>query len=179
VPIQVEESLFFKFRSRLGKKKISLVKLTGFPDEEKYALLKEIQWHPYRNQVLHLDFYGVDLDEEIVVEVPLQFEGTPKGVIEGGILEILHRTLSIRLPARDLVEEIKVPISSLPIGAVLHAGEVVLPPSARLATDPGFPLLHIVLPKVEKEEKQEEEKKPSQELSSPSPVKTEEDKKKS
>ena len=51
------------------------------------ALVWEVQRHPYKNQYTHIDFYGVDLDKEVKVDVPVEYVGVSRGVKLGGVMD--------------------------------------------------------------------------------------------
>ncbi len=80
------------------------------------VMLHEYQTDPIKGNVIHADFFIVDLTEEIDVEVPLRLEGDPAGVREGGILQQPLYELQIRVKPRDIPEEIVLNVEDLEIG---------------------------------------------------------------
>lgn len=150
-PIAIPEKALRTLLAR-GKKGITLLRLLGgeFPKEQ-FALLKEVQWHPYKNQVIHVDLQGVDLEEEISVYIPLHFEGQPRGVKQGGVLEILAHELRLRLKVKNIPAFIPVDLTPLQVGAVLHVREIELPEGVRFLGDPDTPIAHVVVPTKEEE----------------------------
>jgi len=151
-PVAIPER---SLRALLSQKKkgVTLIHLKGgeFADGA-FALLKEIQWHPYKKQVLHVDLHGVDLEEEITVHVPLRFEGQPQGVKQGGVLEILAHELRVKVKVKDIPPFIAVELTPLQLGQVLHVREVQLPEGVRFVGDPDTPIAHVVSPQQEEEE---------------------------
>lgn len=172
IPLAIPEK---ELRSVTGKKKgIVLLRLKGERfTHDAYALLKEIQWHPYRNQILHVDLQGVDLDEEIDVLIPLHFEGQPVGIKQGGVLEILAHEIRVRVKVKEIPPFIPVELSSLTLGAVLHARDLKLPEGIRFLGDPGMPLAHVATPTKEEATTQEGEAL-SSEATAPQPASTQE-----
>ena len=168
--VKVSERALIKLKPRLERGKNLLVKLEGLqvedPQFSPYALVRDVQWHPVRDEILHLDFQGVDLEEEVFVEVPLRFVGTPRGVVVGGQFEVLSYVLPLYAPIRAVPDEWEVDVSGLEIGDVLHAGDVPLPEGFRLGTDAGFPLAHVVKPAA----KEEAEEEATAEAPAPSPA---------
>src|SRR5207245_3490222 len=62
---------------------------------DKAVLLREVQRHPVTDDILHVDFFEVDLTERLTVSVPLRFIGKPVGVVEGGILQPIMREVEV------------------------------------------------------------------------------------
>ncbi len=106
---------------------IILIKAAGKTQE---VILKDLQRHPSRNRILHADFFRVQMDQAIVVEVPLHFinEETCVGVKQGGG-NISHTMTSLEvscLPG-NLPEYIEVDIGNLEVGDSIHMSEIKLP----------------------------------------------------
>lgn len=80
------------------------------------VMLHEYQTDPVRGDVIHADFYIVDLSEEMDVEVPIRLEGDAIGARDGGVLQQPLYELQIRVKPRDIPEEIVVNIEELEIG---------------------------------------------------------------
>ncbi len=94
------------------------------------AILKDLQRHPAKDRIMHADFFRVQMDQEIVVEVPLHFlnEEDCVGVKQGGG-NISHTMTAVEiscLPA-DLPEYIEIDILNLELGSAIHMSEIVLP----------------------------------------------------
>ncbi len=95
------------------------------------ALLRDVQRHPWKNQIVHLDLQRVYDDEPVRITVPLHFRGaeTCPGVkTEGGMVSHLKNELEVTCLPKDLPEYIEVDISALHLNASLHLSDVVLPP---------------------------------------------------
>ena len=94
------------------------------------VLLKEVQFHPWRKEVLHVDFQVVSKDKEINVSVPIHFINEDKciGVKQGGglISHILNELEIICLP-KDLPEFIEVDLENLELGNSIHISQISLP----------------------------------------------------
>ena len=100
------------------------------------VLLRAVQWHPYKQQVLHVDFQRVSKSERITTKVPLHFinaDISPAVKLSSAI--ITHPTTEVEiscLPA-DLPQSIEVDLSGMVAGAVLHISDVKLPEGVSLA----------------------------------------------
>ena len=102
------------------------------------ALIRHVQHDPRSGKIIHVDFFRVSLRERITSKVPLHFVGEAPAVkLEGGVLLHLMDALDVECEAGDLVEYVEVDITPLTeIDAIIHAGDVKLPTSYTLLTDP-------------------------------------------
>ncbi|MCK4485758.1 MAG: 50S ribosomal protein L25/general stress protein Ctc [Desulfobacterales bacterium] len=121
------------------------------------AVVKDVQASPVTGQYLHIDFYEISLDEEIVVSVPVEITGKSKGVERGGFLHVVRYELEISCLATDMPDKIKVDVTSLDIGDSIHIGDIDLGDKVRLLADAGVTVATVVAPTVEEEEIPEEE----------------------
>ena len=102
------------------------------------VLLRDVQAHPYKRQVLHVDFQRVDAASEIHLKVPLHFvnaEIAPGVKIGGGIVSHVMTELDVKCLAKDLPEFIEVDLKDLAAGASLHVSGLQLPAGVK-------PVLH-------------------------------------
>ncbi|BCX80551.1 large subunit ribosomal protein L25 [Methylomarinovum caldicuralii] len=120
------------------------------------AILKEVQRHPSKEAVLHLDFQRVYADEEIRVHVPLHFvnEDTSVGVKKGGIVN--HHLVEVEIACLpgQLPEFIEVDLANLDVGESIHLSELKLPEGAKvveLLHGADAPVVTILPPRVETE----------------------------
>ena len=100
-----------------------LVKLSLDGQEDNY-LVKEVQRDAFDNEIIHVDFARVSLDETVEVTVPVTFKGTAAGEKEGGVLNYLLTSVAITCPVVKIPEEIIVRVSELKLGDVLHVGDL-------------------------------------------------------
>ena len=101
------------------------------------AILREIQMHPYRPQVLHADFQRIKATEVITLRVPVHFIGddvAPGVKNQGGIFSRLMLDVEIQCLPKDLPEYIEVDVSALELNQSVHLSDIVLPPDVELAT---------------------------------------------
>jgi large subunit ribosomal protein L25 len=91
------------------------------------ALVREVQTHPARGTVLHVDFYQIHAGERVQVQVPIVFVGTAVGVKAGGMLQHTMDELDIRCSADAIPERIDVDVTPLQIGDSVHVGELNVP----------------------------------------------------
>jgi large subunit ribosomal protein L25 len=119
------------------------------------TLVKEIQVHPYRDDILHVDFYRFERGVALEVDIPVEFTGSAQGVKEGGILEILLREIRVKCRPSQIPESIKVDISDLDIGSSIKINDVVVDADVELMADPTQAVCMVALPKEEVEEVEE------------------------
>ena len=94
---------------------------------ESFAVLKEFQFDPVSDAVVHVDFYEVAAGKKFNVEVPLRVKGKAAGVEFGGILEVVTRSLEIRCTPDNVPEFIEIDVAGLNLGDTLHLGEIAFP----------------------------------------------------
>lgn len=88
------------------------------------AILKDIQFHPVSDNILHMDFMQVDNNKPIIMKVPVKTEGLAAGVRAGGKLSLEMRKMRIKALCKDIPESIKVNVENLELGKSIKAGEL-------------------------------------------------------
>ncbi|MDT3767258.1 50S ribosomal protein L25/general stress protein Ctc [Gleimia hominis] len=121
--------------------------------EEQLAIVKDIQRHPVRREIIHLDLLAVRRDEKVDVDVPLVFVGESA---PNTILSQEHFTLLVHAPAIDIPESIEVSIEGLEEGAVLTIADVNFPADVESDLEPDTVIGSIMIPEEEPEEEPEE-----------------------
>ena len=116
---------------------------------DKVALVKNMQYHPIRGDVIHADLYEVDLTATITVNVPLHFAGKAAGVVRGGILQPIVREIEVECLPLDIPEYFDVDVSLLDIGDSVHIEELTMPANVTAVYESNFPLVAVVPPTVE------------------------------
>ncbi|MBO4371275.1 MAG: 50S ribosomal protein L25/general stress protein Ctc [Paludibacteraceae bacterium] len=102
------------------------VKLT-IDGKEHMAVLKDIQYHPVSDNILHIDFLEVDAKKPIVFSVPIKTEGLAAGVRAGGKLVLEVRKLKVKALCKDIPECLVVNVENLELGKTIKAGELSFP----------------------------------------------------
>ena len=101
------------------------------------AILRDVQMHPYKAQVLHLDFQRVSRKDSITMTVPFHFVGedvAPGVKVDAGIMTHSMTSIDVTCLGSDLPEYIEVDVSGLELGASVHLGEIKLPEGVQLAS---------------------------------------------
>lgn len=84
------------------------------------AILQDIQFHPVSDKILHIDFYQLKDDREIVMEVPVKIIGKSKGVMSGGTLRLNQRRLKVKALPKHLPDFVEADITELDMGNKLY-----------------------------------------------------------
>ena len=118
------------------------------------ALVREIQYHKVRGDVVHIDFLRIDPDEELTVAVPMQTTGTPVGVrIGGGAVQHSLTSITMSCIASELPSQVSIDISDLEIGDSIHVSDL-LDVEPRIVTDAGVTIVSVLAPRLTIEEEE-------------------------
>jgi large subunit ribosomal protein L25 len=123
------------------------------------VIVKDQQFHPVRDELLHIDLLEVRLDEKIHSTVAVELTGVEEapGVKEGGVLEHVARELSIEALPTDIPDNVTVDVSGMEVAATMHLSEVSAPPGVTFLDDPEETIIATVVVPTEVEEPEVEE----------------------
>jgi large subunit ribosomal protein L25 len=114
------------------------------------TLIREIQRHPLKRSVVHVDFQELVAGEKITVSIPLRFIGTADGVRNsGGILEETMHQVHLRLDPANIPDHIDVDVTPLTVGHSIHIRELKLPEGVTILDDAGATVCVCTAPKTE------------------------------
>ncbi len=135
------------------------------------VLIRDVQRHPLRRDITHLDFYEIHEGESITVTVPIHLEGSPDGVRNaGGTLDQVLREVQIAVLPRHIPERVELEVTALTIGQSLHVTDLVIE-NAKILTDGEMTICSVIPPRVEEEvapvEGAVEEEEPEEESAEP------------
>ena len=88
------------------------------------AILKEIQFHPVTDAVLHVDFLEVNEEKPITIGLPVKLVGLAQGIRDGGRMSLSLRKLNVKAPYRSLPEHLDVDVTALTIGKSIKVGQL-------------------------------------------------------
>ena len=116
------------------------------------TLIREIQRHPFKKQILHIDFQELVAGEKVSVNVPIVLVGTPDGVrLNGGILSQVMSELTIRVDPVNIPRRVEADVTSLTIGHSLHVSNLNVPEGIEIIDEPEATVAVVSAPKVETE----------------------------
>ena len=102
---------------------IYVVELT-IDGEKHLAVMKEIQFHPTTDAVLHIDFYEVNETKPIVMGVPVKHTGLAQGVRDGGRMNLSIRKINVKAPFQQIPEHLDIDVTNLRLGKSIKVGEL-------------------------------------------------------
>ncbi len=143
ITISVDKQAFDKaFRSR-GQFGIIDLEIEGQTVE---SLVKQVQMNKRRREPQHVDFYAITRGQKVSVAVPVEYVGIAAGVRSGGQLDIKRREIKVSVLPRRIPEKIRVDITSLNIGEVIHIkdAESELPEGSSFVDNPELTLITVV-----------------------------------
>jgi large subunit ribosomal protein L25 len=117
------------------------------------TLIREVQRHPFKKQILHVDFQELVAGEKVTVEIPLVFVGTPEGVrLSGALLEQILHSIEVLVDPANIPNHIDVDVTNLAMGHSLHVNELALPEGLEVLTDETATVCAVVAPRAVVEE---------------------------
>lgn len=113
------------------------------------ALIREIQRHPLRPDIIHVDFYEIRAEERVTLEVPVHLMGVPDGVRNGGgVLDQVMRDVEIEVLPQHIPDRVELDVTGLGIGDSLHVRDLVIP-NADIITQGELTICAVVPPRTE------------------------------
>lgn len=110
------------------------------------AIVKEMQRHPVRRTVAHIDFVQINLSEEITMQVPVHLVGTAKAVVSaGGLVDPAVDTIEVRTTPANVPNEISIDISDLTPDSVIRLSEIPMPAGVSAIGDPEMPVVTVLM----------------------------------
>jgi large subunit ribosomal protein L25 len=120
---------------------------------KRLALVQDVQHHPLKGNVLHVDLHEVAENEKVTILVPVEPKGEAVGVkTGGGVLEHVLFKLKVRALPKDLPEQIEVDVTNLEIGKSIHLGEIQPPSGVEFLGDKKVVVLSVAAPITEAQE---------------------------
>lgn len=109
------------------------------------TILREVQKHPAKGHLYHLSFFSVAAHGAMEVKIPLHFVGEAKGVkLNGGMLDTVISTLSVKCVPDSIPERIDVDVTNLGVGDAIHVNELNLPAGVTSLVDPGEVVVSVL-----------------------------------
>jgi large subunit ribosomal protein L25 len=115
------------------------------------ALVREIQRHPFKAEILHVDFLEIHAGEKLTLQLAVHLTGSPDGVRNGGgVLDQALREITIRVLPTDIPDRFDVDVTELRLGQSMHVSDLSIP-NAEILTEGTKTVCSVVAPKVEEE----------------------------
>jgi large subunit ribosomal protein L25 len=154
-PLSVDgRDLFHALNTDAGANAILRLEFDG---QTQLALAREIQRHPVRREVLHVDFLAVSRNVKVSADIPIRIEGDAPGVDEGGVAEQPLHTLPIEVLPLEMPDEFVLDISDMQIGDVKRVSDMDIPEGIDVLEDPERTVVTVYWEAVETEPAEGEE----------------------
>ena len=122
------------------------------------TLVRELQVHPWKTTLLHIDFLRIQKGVAVDIDVPVHLIGVPEGVkMEGGILEQIIHDMPVRCIPSKIPASIEIDVSALGLNEALHVFDIQLDEEVEVRIPPERTICSVAVPKVEEEPEVEEE----------------------
>lgn len=148
VPISVSEKVLHPL-VYTGETHLISLSVNG-QNEETECILKDVQFDPVTDGVVHFDLIGLNKDETIEIEVPVQLRGSAVGLKEGGIVQHILHKLQVECLPKDIPQHIDVNIAELQIGDAIHVDELNVE-NIKILNSKDSVIVQVTHPKAEQE----------------------------
>jgi len=121
-------------------------------DKNQFVLVKEIQYHPVTDQIIHIDFQKVKENEKISLEVTVRSTGESQGVKLGGLLVQMLNSVTIKCKPAEIPEFLEIDVTDMEMNTNLFVKDITLPEDVEMITAEDIAVVSVQEPKEEKEE---------------------------
>lgn len=121
-------------------------------DKNQFVLVKEIQYHPVTDEIIHIDFQKVKEDEKISLEVSVRSSGVSQGVKLGGLLVQMLNSVTIKCKPAEIPEFLEIDVTDMEMNTNLFVKDIILPKDVEMLTAEDIAVVSVQEPKQEKEE---------------------------
>jgi large subunit ribosomal protein L25 len=118
-------------------------------DDTHLTLARELQRHPVRRDIMHVDFVAVDRERTVTVDVPLHLEGDAQGADEGGVVDQVLFSVSVEVLPLEVPDVLTLDVSDMQVGDVKRLEDVALPDGVTLLEDPDRTVVSVYIPSAE------------------------------
>ena len=123
-------------------------------DKNQFVLVKEIQYHPVTDEIIHVDFQKVKEDEKISLEVAVRSSGEAQGVKLGGLLVQMLNSVTIKCKPAEIPEFLEIDVTDMEMNTNLFVKDITLPTDVEMLTAEDIAVVSVQEPKQEKEEEE-------------------------
>ena len=146
VSLQIDDRTFQTLLRNYGSN--VLINLVLDNDDEQTVVIKDLQRHPVKRNVLHADFQRISLDEKITTQVSIETVGTPVGVRDGGVLTVTRRQVSVNCLPLDIPEFLRVNVEDLSIGDSFRVSDIEIDDVIEILENETTQIAAVIEPKV-------------------------------
>lgn len=153
IVFSVEEVALNKF---VFTSETNVIQLTIEGDEPLTCIIKDVQFDPVTDRVVHFDLQGLTLGQTLQMEIPISFIGSAAGLKEGGILQEQLHKLDVECLPRDIPQHLEVDITNLNLGDSIHVSDLEFE-GIKILTNEDASVVSVVQPRADVEEEETEE----------------------
>ena len=147
VSLQIDDRTFQTLLRNYGSNVLINLNILDNGDEQT-VIIKDLQRHPVKRNVLHADFQRISLEEKITTQVSIETVGTPIGVRDGGILTITRRQVSITCLPLDTPESLQINVEDLNIGDSFRVSNIEISDELEILENAMTQIAAVIEPKV-------------------------------
>ncbi len=134
----------------------NVIELTIEGEEPLSCIIKDVQFDPVTDRVVHVDLQGLTLGQTLQMEIPINFIGTAVGIKEGGILQEQLHKLEVECLPRNIPQHLEIDITNLSLGDSIHVSDLEFE-GIKILTNEDASVVSVVQPRSETEEEETEE----------------------
>ena len=135
VNVYLDENTVLKYNTRAYENALFNLKSSIKDANGQVALIKSVDIHPLSRRPTHVDLFALDLKKPVRVAVEVRLEGRPVGLAEGGLLNVVMRSVEVEVLPTDIPDFFTIDIAGLNVGESVHASDLKLSGSIKLLTD--------------------------------------------
>lgn len=145
IQVQMELNPLNKIYASVGRTNVFNIEIDDNGAKATYPVFVwDAQYHPVKGTFTHIDFYGVDLDKEIKINVRLKIVGVSKGVKAGGKLEVYREEVTLVAKPQDMPRFVEIDITDMGINSSLRASGLALPEGVRVDYKNDYNILAVI-----------------------------------
>lgn len=145
IPVQAEALPLQKMYDEMGRTTVFNLEIDDNGKKMVHPVLVwQVQYHPFKKEFKHIDFFGVDLQKKVKISVPVEFVGTSRGVKAGGKLETYREKLLLISKPLDMPKKIVIDISAMDINTTIAVADVVLPAGVAADYSNNFAIVSVL-----------------------------------
>lgn len=147
--VTVEARELYQLLAKAGSNVLINLQVDG---GEQLTMAREVQRHPIRGELVHVDFVRIREDVAVEADVPIHLVGEPVGLKEGGVLEHVLFEVEISAKPREIPTSIELDVTSLEVGEQKRVEDLAFPAGVEPLTEPERVVANVVIPRLEEEE---------------------------
>jgi large subunit ribosomal protein L25 len=146
-PVSVDAlELYHALRTEAGLNALIRLEVDG---DTHLTLARQLQRHPVRREIMHVDFVVVDRARKVTVDVPINLIGSAPGADEGGVVDQVRFDVPVEVLPLEVPDSVELDISDMQVGDVKRLGDLALPEGVDLLDDPEYAVVSVYVPQAE------------------------------